>query len=90
MAEITFWFPCVLRGRVTFPCGQVLSSAREALVRDYGFHFVFFFRSDQGWRRDGEARTMCVGLFEQGKKAGVENIMNLPCVRKSKAVYKWG
>ena len=59
-------------------------------MRDYGFHFIFFFRSDQGRRRDGETRTMCVGLFERGKKAGVENIMNLPCVWKSEAVHKRG
>ena len=46
---------------------------------DDGFHFVLFFRSDQGRRRGREARTMCVRLFEQGKKASVENIMDLPC-----------
>ena len=43
MAEIIFGFPCIFGGRVSFPCGQVLSSARGALVRDYGFDFVFFF-----------------------------------------------
>ena len=43
MAEIIFGFPCIFGGWVPLPCGQVLSSAREALVRDYGFDFVFFF-----------------------------------------------
>ena len=43
MAEITFGFPCIFGGRVSLPCGQVLSSARGALVRDYGFDFVFLF-----------------------------------------------
>ena len=81
MAEITFGFPCIFRGRVSFPCGQVLSSARGALVRDYGFDFVFFFRSDQGRRRGGEAWAVHIGLFERGKKTCVENIMNFPCGR---------
>ena len=57
-------------------------------MRDYSLHFVFFFRSDQGRRRTGEARTMCVSLFEWGKKAGVENIMDLPCGREFEAVYQ--
>ena len=43
MAEITFWFPYVFGGRVTFPCGQVLPSARRSLVRDYSLDFVFLF-----------------------------------------------
>ena len=81
MSEIGLWFPSVLQRRIAFPCGQVLSMARGALVRDYGFHFVFFFRSDQGQRRSGEAGAMHISLFEQGQKAGVENIMNFPCGR---------
>ena len=48
---------------------------------DDGFHFVFFFRSDQGQRRNGEAGTMCVSLFERGDKASMEDIMDLPCGR---------
>ena len=43
MMEINFWFPCVLGRRVTLPCGQVLPSARRALVRDNVINFVFFF-----------------------------------------------
>ena len=79
MAEITFRFPCVLGGRVPFPCGQVLSSARGALVGDYSLNFVFFFRFNQGWQRGREAGAMCIGLFKWGEKACVENIMNFPC-----------
>ena len=43
MAEITLRFPCVFGGWVSFPCDQVLSSARGALVGDYSLDFVFFF-----------------------------------------------
>ena len=43
MVEITLRFPCIFGGRVSFPCGQVLSSARGALVRDYGFDLVLLF-----------------------------------------------
>ena len=88
MTEITLGFPCVLRGRVAFPCGQVLSSARGALVRDYSLYFIFFFRSDQGWRRSEEVGAMCIGLFERGEKAGVEDIMDFPCGQKFEAICK--
>ena len=88
MVEITLRFPCVLRGRVSFPCGQVLLSARGALVRNYSLDFVFFFRSDQGWQGNREAGTMCVHLFEWGEKACVENIMDLPHGRQLEAVYE--
>ena len=57
-------------------------------MRYYGFNFVFFFRSDQGRQRGGEARAMCIHLFERGKEACVENIMDLPCGRQFEAVYK--
>ena len=66
MAEITFVFPCVLRGWVTFPCGQVFSSAWGPLWETMASTSYFFFRSDQSRQRDREARAMCVSLFIQG------------------------
>ena len=60
--EIKFRFPCVLRRRVPFPCGQVQSSAREVLVRDDIINFVFFFGVNQVRRGSGEGGTMCFGL----------------------------
>ena len=63
MAEINFWFPCVLRRRVSLPCGQVQSSARRALVRDNVVDFVFFFGVNYVRRRLGEGWTMCFGLM---------------------------
>ena len=57
-------------------------------MRYYGFNFVFFFRSDQGRRGGGEARAVYIGLFERGKKACVENIMDFPCGRQFKAVHE--
>ena len=44
MVEIKFWFPGILRRRVPFPCGQVQSLARRALVGYDMINFVFFFR----------------------------------------------
>ena len=89
MAEITFRFPCVFGGRVSFPCGEVLSSARGALVGYDGFDFVLFFRSDQSRQRGGVAGAMRVCLFEWGKKACMENIMDFPCGREFEAIHEW-
>ena len=43
MTEINFWFPCIFRGGISFPCGQVLPLARGALEGDNVIDFVFFF-----------------------------------------------
>ena len=58
-------------------------------MRDDGFHFVFFFRSDQSRGRSGEVGAMHVGLFEQGQKTGVEDIMDFPCGRQLEAIHGW-
>ena len=62
MTEINFRFPRVFRRGIAFPCGQVLSSARGALVRDNVIDFVFFFGVNYIRRRSGEGGTMCFGL----------------------------
>ena len=62
MAEINFGFPHIFRRRIAFPCGQVLPSARRALVRDNVINFVFFFGINHVRRRSGEGGTMCFGL----------------------------
>ena len=62
MAEINFGFPGIFGRGVTFPRGQVLSSARGALVRDNVIDFVFFFGVNHVRRGSGEGRTMCFGL----------------------------
>ena len=62
MTEINFRFPRIFRRRIAFPCGQVQSSARGALVRDDVIDFVFFFRINHVRRRSGEGGTMCFGL----------------------------
>ena len=62
MTEINFWFPCVFGRGVTFPCGQVLLSARRALVGDNVINLVFFFRVNHVRRRPREGWTMCFSL----------------------------
>jgi hypothetical protein len=43
VSEIAFWFPGVFGRGIAFPCGQVQSSARGALVGDNVIDFIFFF-----------------------------------------------
>ena len=43
MAEINFWFPCILKRRIPFPHGQIQSSARRALVGDNMIDLILFF-----------------------------------------------
>ena len=62
MTEIDFGFPRIFRRGIAFPCGQVLASARGALVGDNVIDFVFFFGVNYVRRRLGEGRTMCFGL----------------------------
>ena len=62
VTEINFRFPRVFRRRIAFPCGQVLTSARGALVRDNVIDFIFFFGVNYVRRRSGERGTMCFGL----------------------------
>ena len=62
MTEINFWFPSIFRGGISFPCGQVLLSARGALVGDNVIDFVFFFGVNYVRRRSGKGGTMCFGL----------------------------
>ena len=61
VAEINFRFPCVFRRRVPFPCSQVQSSARRALVGDDMVHFVLFFgiiRSGGGQEKEGPCASV--------------------------------
>ena len=62
MTEIDFGFPCIFGRGVAFPCGQVQSSARGALVRDNVINLVFFLGVNHVRRRSGEGGTMCFGL----------------------------
>ena len=62
MSEIDFGFPCIFGRRIAFPCGQVLSLARGALVRDNMIDFVFFLGVNHVRRRSGEGGTMCFSL----------------------------
>ena len=43
MFEVGFGFPGVFQQGIAIPCGQVLSSARGALVGNNGFYLIFFF-----------------------------------------------
>ena len=83
MTEINFWFPCVLGRGVSFPCGQVLPSARGALVGDNVIHFIFFFGVNHVRRRPREGWTMCFSLAIRRQKGGVEHVVDFPCGRKS-------
>ena len=62
VTEINFWFPCILGRGVSFPCGQVQSSARGALMGDNVVYFVFFFGVNHVWRRPRKGGTMCFSL----------------------------
>ena len=62
MTEINFRFPRIFRRGIAFPCGQVLPSARGALVRDNVVDFVFFFGINHVRRGSREGGTMCFGL----------------------------
>ena len=60
--EINFWFPSIFGGGISFPCGQILPSARGALVRDDVVDLVFFFGVNYVRRRPRKGWTMCFGL----------------------------
>ena len=62
VTEINLWFPCVLGRGVTLPCGQVLLSARGALVRDNVVDFIFFFGINHIRRGTREGWAMCFHL----------------------------
>ena len=83
MTEINFRFPRVFRRGIALPCGQVLSLARGALVRDNVIDFVFFFGVNYLRRRSGEGGAMCFGLMIRRKKGGVEHVVYFPCGGKA-------
>ena len=83
VTEINFWFPCILRRGVSFPCGQVLPSARGAFVRDNVIDFIFFFGVNYVRRSPREGWTMCFGSAIRRLKSGVEHIVDFPCGRKA-------
>ena len=62
MTEINFRFPRIFRRRIALPCGQVLPSARGALVGDNVIDFVFFFGVNHVRRRSGKGGAMCFSL----------------------------
>ena len=62
VSEIAFRFPCIFRGRVSFPCGQVQSSSRQSLVRNDMINFIFFFVINEVRWGSCEGGTMCFGL----------------------------
>ena len=62
VTEINFRFPCILRRGVSFPRGQVLPSARGALVGDNVIDFIFFFGVNYVRRRPRKGWTICFSL----------------------------
>ena len=43
VTDINFRFPGIFRRGITFPCSQVQSLAKGALVGEDGFNFILFF-----------------------------------------------
>ena len=66
MTEMKFRFPSIFGRRISFPCGQVQSSARGTFVGNNMVNFVFFFSINQVRRRLGEGGTVCFGLVIRG------------------------
>ena len=66
MSEVRFGFPGVFRGGISFPGGEITTSARSPSMSKDLLDFVFFFGVDQvrRWRR--EVGAVSRGFFVGG------------------------